>query len=1151
MRISLYRQWLADSKQKPEYIDKLVNQVTVNSEKTCLGWAVKHEFCPPEATLLDLSVSALHELITQAEDLPNNLRTYLRTCLQFTAEQDFPIAAPPGTLSFPLLVGELQQICPSEIAEPLMRALLLSPRFCFSSLKRWELNPDSDKYTVCRAVILENLTRRRDRVIEMLVQTVHPLLEEADPSVTYSHTLLPDLRTGYVKLSSRLKKKVAQSYGFAGSAEENLLLRMDGWQFNYSTGSKADDISVDWYHALGEDCMEKHMADTFLSMIELALQHSGCAFSPLLPITQLNDTDKCYYSLLAPFERLLTPKLAKSAQIATAQIARMLRLGVCYIDRLPKHGTSRLRLAPAALQTLSQEPSRSPDTVRYLDRVWQDPTLVHILLHLLTELEQAPDAVSHILEKGAELIGLLSSAPHHSDDEGNTSASALVNALTSLLDGSLNLPALQDSTKQDLRMVIKSLQSRQNSAEAIQKLTNLLVRCHWDILQKSPGADSAASAQRLIDLYRVRPHAVTAALAPVWGKSKTCPGDWNFRSQIISGESLLLSELYGRSASDCLALAENESLPIAQRLSWANRARSDAHTAAQMAVRFEESLRTFDAQLLQARALTVLTVLSAQTDSAAEELLSDSIIPCAQCMLSCYELLDTTLPAQKASLSGSAQQAFEDHCLTRRFTFVRERSALHDRLFSSLVTDVLQKDTDLWQSIPQHFATAEDWRRLAELKLHVPADDAGTPNGPKAPTLWIRAEQPAKVFLPYYCSYLDSEITKRKQYQPGRIEAYLLKTILSMENLVLTVNQAMDNAIIRSLAYQPGFRHLLRTGHIKVSFFGPYYSLRQFAASRLTNPAFIWSSLPHEFNLDMPARQSAARYLLEQCSARDLPLKYRTLIIRLREELTLLDENLPARSKLQSYQYPNSGRGGTSLAQKLDQFYRPRQGDPMLAELCRLHFLLLSPRADEQSRQALTRSLYQNCLDGLKHNDLRPIEQMRDLCDPALYQAGSTQRKILESYTDPGKKEILDLMQTVLSSCHNEMLGALCSEHQHHIYSEAERLILPYNETTPINQGGCRLFQDTITTTETGIRFGWDQAPDFLERSQSIVRQMPHISPDLLAGKLAGNELDYTISADGGALWLARGTVHTSQHENLLVELRPHTGTIHLQTEGV
>ena len=57
--------------------------------------------------------------------------------------------------------------------------------------------------------------------------------------------------------------------------------------------------------------------------------------------------------------------------------------------------------------------------------------------------------------------------------------------------------------------------------------------------------------------------------------------------------------------------------------------------------------------------------------------------------------------------------------------------------------------------------------------------------------------------------------------------------------------------------------------------------------------------------------------------------------------------------------------------------------------------------------------------------------------------------------------------------------------------------------------------------------------------------------PICLAGKLAGSELDYTISDDGGALFLARGTVHTSQHHSLLVELRPRTGTIHLQTEGV
>lgn len=1162
MCVEVYRKWLADSDKKPDYINRFVNQVTVNSKATCLGWAVEKGLCPPKQTLLDLSIGQLYVLWAQRNDVNENQRTFLSSCMQFTLEQTLPITRHPGPLTLKLLVNTMRQVCSKDISETLMGALLLDPKFKFSNMiRRWELEPSRSEYAICRAAILEYLDRRRDDVSAMLIQRIHPILEQIDPSGTHD-VLLGDLRAGYVLLVESLKKKLNIHPGWLGSGEEDLLLRMEGWRPDYSTGSRPDDAKLDWYAALGTDGMNAHFADTFLLLVELSLRHEGDTFSLPKPITELTDTDKLYYTLFAPFDRLLTPnlvkfpsdklRLVKEADILTDQVARLLCMGLFRVERMPNQGTSCLRLAPAAIQTLSQEPSVSPDDPSCLEEIWRSSQMLSILLKLLAELERKPQYASHIFDNGSELIAMLATAPPDppSDAGIDEVSPTLTGALATLLSGGDGLPTLSEGTRKELLEVQVELQRKEQVLVAVDKLTAMLLSCHWDVIQAGPSPDSVESLQRIIDLYRMRPRTVTKAIATLWKTRALSDRDWERRSQIVAGDSILLCDLYSHSAADCLALAKDEAQSVSSRIFWAGRARSDGRCAAEMALRLHEGLMAFDARIFQARSLAMLAVLGADSGSVGGELFTDSIAPCAQAVLDCYKLLDEIIPEQGIALSDETGEVFEICLTNRRDSFSRVLSDLNSQLFSPSVTDALQKHTQLWEAIPRICTEQNHWRALAGIRLHVPADDAVEPTVSPIPAVWIPAPQKVQVFLPYFCSYLDSEITKRKQYQPSRIEAYLLKTILSMENIVLTTNQAVDNAIIRNLAHQPGFRQLLRTGHITVSFFWGYYSLCQFAAAKLLDKGFIWSSLPYGFNEDHAARHAASEYLSGRGAADSLPLAYREFIIRFREELTLLDENLPARSKAQAYQYPNAGRGSTSLAEKLDAFFLPRQGDPRLADLCRLHFLLLSPEADRTARKALVRSQYQKCLDGLKNGNLAFLPDMEGLCDPAVYQHGTHQRLALESYTDPSKHETLALMQTVLSNRHNEMLGALCTDHQHHIYSEAERLILPYDETTPINQGGCRRFQDTVTTTETGVCFGWDQAPEFLERSEAILRQRPSISPEELANKLVGNELDYTISTDGRALWLARGTVHTSQRQSLLVELHSHTGTIHLQTEG-
>ena len=120
-----------------------------------------------------------------------------------------------------------------------------------------------------------------------------------------------------------------------------------------------------------------------------------------------------------------------------------------------------------------------------------------------------------------------------------------------------------------------------------------------------------------------------------------------------------------------------------------------------------------------------------------------------------------------------------------------------------------------------------------------------------------------------------------------------------------------------------------------MSLYHTFCTLRGYAAHQMrqTGPEperryFLWSSLPLEFNADPAARMAAADYLEGRGRADILPLRYRELIVRFGEELTLLDENLAFRWKTDRFQRP--GRNLPGLWERLDVYYMMRRERPAL-----------------------------------------------------------------------------------------------------------------------------------------------------------------------------------------------------------------------------
>lgn len=641
------------------------------------------------------------------------------------------------------------------------------------------------------------------------------------------------------------------------------------------------------------------------------------------------------------------------------------------------------------------------------------------------------------------------------------------------------------------------------SKKAMELLTTVLVCCYCRVRNGSDARGVEAQYQ-LIALYRARPSAAENALAIAIDNKWMDESEISLAPAMLernhNGESLLLVRLYQQYADKALGLANSDALPPEQQEYFAVCAMSASEQSGAMARRLEEYRAVFDAELRHAEALCRSALLAKRQREVAEsECIEDFLAPCAAAFGRCTDLLRKELPQQKdlAEALGGSFSSEE----------IRER---RERLKQAIAV-----------------CTAQTGGMLSELLEQAPP--APCPLSERPAAIWIPENLEMQLFRPWYCAYMDSGVTLRKQYTQDQIEGNLLKVLLSGQNVVLTLNQLVDNRLLRALAHVPGFLWTLRTGHVAVSFYGPYSDLLHYAADQMQKPnkTFQWSSLPEDFGADDGARQIAARYLRDECGEAALPLRFRNLLIQFKEELKLLDEALPAGVKCRFYQR----RKAPTLQQRLNNYFEYRMELPQFSDLCRLHRMI----ADAIPPDHFNRSAYQKQLSLIKVGDYR---------DMAL---GRRQQDWLDQKIDTN---LLDNLQIVLDDCQNRMLGSLCTDFQHHLYSEAERALMPYDESDPVTARGCRVFRDIQCMTAAGLAVRWDQVPERIHEIQSFAAEHDCRTAEQLANRLRYQEIDYEASEEGTLLVMRRVIFRTSNNRLQKIE-NSETGMIHMETEGL
>lgn len=388
-----------------------------------------------------------------------------------------------------------------------------------------------------------------------------------------------------------------------------------------------------------------------------------------------------------------------------------------------------------------------------------------------------------------------------------------------------------------------------------------------------------------------------------------------------------------------------------------------------------------------------------------------------------------------------------------------------------------------------------------------------------------RSEKRAGLFLPWYSSIFDSTLSSGPECTQERTEASLLQILLSGQRIVLSLNQMVDNEKIRNLAEIPAFLWMLRRGLVSVSMMGEVKTLKEYALSRMRNPGFVWSSLPEDFE-QKQMREAAARWLDGSGSLRDLPEEHRDRMVRFRDAVELMDENLPGgwtawNHQGSEYFLKERGIGQViSLRQRLLAYYNtPNPGVEGFETMKQLN-RIIAERQLSGSRSAYRRAVWAVMKDD----------------DAALKEMGIS-ADVTEALKEGGQTDLLENMIRISDICYNQMLGERISPYQNYVYNEETARLLPeWNQVgrrlvlsggEPVSDAG-RMFYRQLDTDISGRAGGdpavsWEQAAQRILDMEKLADEMPGAGAEQLCSRLLQQGLDeYGVFGQEGNLRLQK-----------------------------
>ena len=369
-----------------------------------------------------------------------------------------------------------------------------------------------------------------------------------------------------------------------------------------------------------------------------------------------------------------------------------------------------------------------------------------------------------------------------------------------------------------------------------------------------------------------------------------------------------------------------------------------------------------------------------------------------------------------------------------------------------------------------------------------------------------RNDRPAKLFLPWYCNTFDSTLACGPACTQELTEASLLYILLSGQKVILSANQLVDNEYMWNLAQVPAFLWLMRNGYITVSLFGHLKSLVDYAVTRMENPNFYWSSLPDDFkNWDLRSR--AAEYLKGEISAGELPGEHRQILIKMKDAICLMDENLPEvwRGCYHQADEELTRKRGIGplvpLPKRVADYYSVKREMEHYHNMKKLNDILLA------ANPKLDRSVYRKMIWAIEAEDICSLRRMGVDFD-ALDECG-----LGVDFLAAERRNMMKDMIRIVDDCQNRMLGERVSAYQYYVYDEAAARIVPEWHAGPVHDSGRLSYRQVETKVEEeGILLGWGQIPERLMDLERLAEDLPKADAEYLCSRLNNMGLsDYGI----------------------------------------
>lgn len=663
------------------------------------------------------------------------------------------------------------------------------------------------------------------------------------------------------------------------------------------------------------------------------------------------------------------------------------------------------------------------------------------------------------------------------DDDGKMSTGPAAELLRQLLQGT-DAEDVDEDVRHGMFCRLDDLAERLTDEKRYMVL-NYMVKYHWKNRQHRLPKPAVYSLEQLLQLMKKYPETMRRIM-PDYLKYR----EWDAQVLLAmrSGVTLLEGDLACQCAQRCMELAEAE--PEAG--SWADAAVNRSRIALQL-------LEHAGTPYLQMQAWLILALsklLQACQEAAlpedkwpytAESLVKEHIIPAFEA-LEQARIYFNQLTGSRAELGAQLMEAVAAAC---RAQVAEENSSLYQYLKRYAAEFEADCEAGSWMNL--------EWIREEGLKKLKNRDVF---------QVLHRTERPAQLGLTWYCNTHDSTLACGPAHSQERTEAPLLQLLLSGQKEVMSANQMVDNPYFWNLAQNPHFLWALRRGHVRISMFGKLGSLKEYAVTRMQNHNFHWSSLPESFS-NPQLRDIAAGYLDGACSAAQLPQQFREVLIRMRDGINLMDENLPQCWKdyhHQNDEYWMKTRGigpFIPLADRVDSYYNAERPIEHYHDMRSLNQVLV------QANPGLDRSVYRKMLWAIRDEKLSELHTLGVSMDML------RERRIDPEFLAAERRGMMDDMIRIVDDCQNRMLGERISNHQYYIYDEAAARVVPEWHAGPETDSGRLLYhQIEKDVREDGVLLGWAQVPERIMDLEKLAEQNPKADAEQLCSLLVNQGLD-------------------------------------------